>query len=217
MKPPATPTDSALRASRNLNEVSHVADEETAPGGLGRAPGQPTPSRRCVIRGPYSEASRNRGPSRPVSIPCVRPRWTQRICGKSTVLFSCACAYRVPGRGPREFTPTSLFPNFTNQQPGDLSDPVRQTELEFHYVYGGDRLSMVWRRRKSWNRSYMGRKGGMQPEREVYLRTLANLTNPSEVRGILQLGRKEFETRSLSPELLIFAHRILPWRYRDLV
>ena len=137
-------------------------------------------------------------------------------CGKSTVLFSCACAYRVPGRGPREFTPTSLFPNFTNQQPGDLSDPVRQTELEFHYVYGGDRLSMVWRRRKSWNRSYMGRKGGMQPEREVYLRTLANLTNPSEVRGILQLGRKEFETRSLSPELLIFAHRILPWRYRDL-
>lgn len=137
-------------------------------------------------------------------------------CGKSTVLFACACAYRVPGRGPREFTPTSLFPNFTNQQPGDLSDPVRQTELEFHYVYGGDRLSMVWRRRKSWNRSYMGRKGGMQPEREVYLRTLANLTNPSEVRGILQLGRKDFETRTLSPELLIFAHRILPWRYRNL-
>ncbi|MDE2875773.1 MAG: AAA family ATPase, partial [Gemmatimonadota bacterium] len=137
-------------------------------------------------------------------------------CGKSTVLFACACAYRVPGRGPREFTPTSLFPNFTNQQPGDLSDSVRRTELEFHYVYGGDRLSMVWRRRKSWNRSYMGRKGGMQPEREVYLRTLANLTNPSEVRGILQLGRKDFETRTLSPELLIFAHRILPWRYRNL-
>lgn len=62
-------------------------------------------------------------------------------CGKSTVLFACACAYRVPGRGPREFTPTSLFPNFTNRQPGDLSDPVRRTELEFHYVYGGDRLS----------------------------------------------------------------------------
>ena len=137
-------------------------------------------------------------------------------CGKSTVLFACACAYRVPGRGSREFTPTSLFPNFTNRQPGDLSDAVRRTELEFHYVYRGDRLSMVWRRRKSWSRSYMGRKGGMQPEREVYLRTLANLTNPSEVRGILQLGRKDFETRTLSPELLIFAHRILPWRYRDL-
>ena len=136
--------------------------------------------------------------------------------GKSTVLFACACAYRDPGRSPREFTPTSLFPNFTNQRPGDLSDHVRHTELEFHYVYRGDRISMVWRRRKSWNRSYMGRKGGRQPEREVYLRTLANLTNPSEVRGILQLGRKDFETRTLSPELLIFAHRILPWRYRNL-
>ena len=136
--------------------------------------------------------------------------------GKSTVLFACACAYRVPGRSPREFTPTTLFPNFTNQQPGHISDAVRRTELEFHYVYGGDRISMVWRRRKSWNRSYMGRKGGRQPDREVYLRTLANLTNPSEVRGILQLGRKKFETRTLSPELLIFAHRILPWRYRHL-
>ena len=136
--------------------------------------------------------------------------------GKSTVLFACACAYRVPGRSPREFTPTSLFPNFTNRRTGDLTDSVRRTQLEFHYVYGGDRTSMVWRRRKSWTRSYMGRKGGRQPERQVYLRTLANLTNRSEVRGILQLGRKEFETRTLSPELLIFAHRILPWRYRNL-
>ncbi len=136
--------------------------------------------------------------------------------GKSTVLFACACAYRVPGRSPREFTPATLFPNFTHQQPKDLADPVRRTELEFHYVHGDKRVSMVWRRRKSWNRSYMGRKAGKQPERDVYLRTLANLTNPSEVRGILQLGRKDFQTRTLSPELLIFAHRILPWRYRKL-
>ena len=137
-------------------------------------------------------------------------------CGKSTVLFACACAYEVPGRNPREFTPTSLFPSFTNQRTGEMSDPVRQTELEFHYVHRGDRISMVWRRRKSWSRSFMGRKGGKQPGREVYLRTLANLNNPSEVRGILQLGRTAFKTRTLSPELLIFAHRILPWRYRNL-
>ena len=26
-------------------------------------------------------------------------------CGKSTVLFACACAYRVPGGTPRDFTP----------------------------------------------------------------------------------------------------------------
>ena len=43
-------------------------------------------------------------------------------CGKSTVLFACACAYRVPGRGSREFVPSSLFPNFTDRQGGLLSD-----------------------------------------------------------------------------------------------
>ena len=64
---------------------------------------------------------------------------------------------------------------------------------------------------RSWSR-----KGDSQPERQVYLRTLANLTNPSEVRGILQLGRKQVRTEALSPELLIFAHRVLPWRYHNL-
>ena len=83
-------------------------------------------------------------------------------------------------------------------------------------MHGGNRVSMVWRRRKSWSRSYLGRKGGQQPKRSVYLRTGANLTNPSDVRGILQLGRKEFEARTVGPDLLIFAHRILPWRYKRL-
>ena len=62
----------------------------------------------------------------------------------------------------------------------------------------------------------MGRNGASQPERPVYLRTLASLTNPSEVRSLLQLGREPVETRTLDPALLVFAHRILPWRYRNL-
>ena len=137
-------------------------------------------------------------------------------CGKSTVLFACACAYRVPGRGPREFVPSSLFPNFTDRKGGVLSDSTAQTEFAFYYLHDHERLSMVWRRNKSWNRSFMGRKGGTQPERDVYLRTLANLTNPSEVRGILQLGRKQYQTDSLTPNLLVFVHRILRQRYRNL-
>lgn len=60
----------------------------------------------------------------------------------------------------------------------------------------------------------MGRKGMRQPERELYLRTLANLTKPSEVRGILQLGRGAFEAEELTPDLLLFARRILPQKYR---
>ena len=71
---------------------------------------------------------------------------------------------------------------------------------------------MIWGRgRSSWNH-----RGDPWPEREVYLRTLANLTSPSEVRSILQLGRKQVRAEAVRPELLIFAHRILPWRYRNL-
>lgn len=137
-------------------------------------------------------------------------------CGKSTVLFACACAYRDVHHGPRDFVPSSLFPNFANRRQGGLSDAVERTELEFDYMHQGESYAMAWRRGKSWNRSFMGRKGGKQPERALYLRTLANLTNPSEVRGILQLARKPFQTQKLTADLFIFAHRILPRRYRNL-
>ena len=130
--------------------------------------------------------------------------------GKSTVLFACACAYRVPGRGPGDFAPSRLFPNFVSRQDAVRSDPIPGTQLEFHYLHRGDRLSMTWRRGKSWSR-----KGDRQPERQVYLRTLANLTNPAEVRSILQLGRKQFQTETIGPALLLLAHRILPWRYHN--
>lgn len=137
-------------------------------------------------------------------------------CGKSTVLFASACAYRDPDRGARELVPTSLFPNFIDAGNGVLSDEVAPTELVFDYVHRNESYAMVWKRGRSWNRSFRGRKGGKQPERKVYLRTLANLTSPSEVRSLLQLARKPFETTPVSPELLILAHRVLPRRYRDL-
>ena len=137
-------------------------------------------------------------------------------CGKSTVLFACACAYDIPGPSSRNFAPGRLFPNFISRQPAVSADAAQQTTLEFHYLYRGNRLSMAWKRGKSWKRSFMNRSGEGQPERKVYLRTLANLTNPSEVRSVLQLGRKQVRTEALAAELLIFAHRILPWRYRNL-
>ena len=137
-------------------------------------------------------------------------------CGKSTVLYACACAYQVPGGRPRDFTPGSLFPDFTSRQQAVASDAPQQTLIGFQYLHRGDNLVMAWRRRRSWKRSFMRRNGASQPERPVYLRTLANLTSPSEVRSLLQFGRKPVETRTLDPDLLVFAHRILPWRYRNL-
>ena len=133
--------------------------------------------------------------------------------GKSTVLFACACAYRVPGRRPGDFAPSRLFPNFITRQEAVRSDSVQETELEYHYLHRGDRRFTTWRRGKSWSRKG---DGNAQPERQIYLRTLANLTSPSEIRSILQLGRKQVRTEAISPDLLIFAHRILPWRYHTL-
>ncbi len=134
----------------------------------------------------------------------------ENACGKSTVLFGCACAYKVPGAGIKDYVPTTLFPNFTE---GD-TDSVEKTELEYAYRDNGTRLSMVWRRGKAWNRSFFGRKGARQPEREVYLRTLANLTNPSEVRSMLQIKRLNHTTKEINPGLLLLAQRILPFDYQ---
>lgn len=136
-------------------------------------------------------------------------------CGKSTVLFACACAYDVPGSGPRDFVPSGLFPNFTGGGTG-LHDVPEKTEIEFHYLDDNERSAMIWRRGKAWNRSFMGRKNAKQPERQLYLRTLANLTNPAEVRSLLQLVRKDLNTEQITDDLLIFAHRVLPRRYRSL-
>ena len=133
-------------------------------------------------------------------------------CGKSTVLFTCACAYRVPDRGPREFAPSSLFPNFKDRREGGtLSDATAQTELEFYYLHKNERISMSWKRGDRWRR-----RRSPQPERQLYLRTLSNLSNPSEVRSILQIARKEYKTDRLTPDLLVFAHRILRHHYRNL-
>ena len=130
--------------------------------------------------------------------------------GKSTVLFACACAYRVPGRRAGHFAPGRLFPNFSSEQEAVRSDPAPETELEFNYLHDGDRHTMLWKRGEQWRRT-----GSSFPQRDVYLRTLANLTSPSEVRSILQLGKKQVEREEISADLLIFAHRILPWRYRN--
>ena len=151
----------------------------------------------------------------PVSIPlsCIRASRGPNGSGKSTVLFACACAYRVPGRHAGDFAPSRLFPNFTSRQAAVRSDPPQETELEFHYVHQGVRRFMTWRRGKSWTRKG---DGNSHPERQIYLRTLANLTSPAEVRSILQLGRTQVQAETISPELLIFAHRVLPWRYLNL-
>ncbi|MDE0554865.1 MAG: AAA family ATPase [Candidatus Poribacteria bacterium] len=138
--------------------------------------------------------------------------------GKSTVLFTAACAYKVPGAGPKDFVPSTLFPYYSPKL-GDRQDILQRITLEFNYQTPEGMRSMRWRRAKGWSRSFLGRQNASQPERPVYLRTLSNLSNPSEVRGVLSMSRlkSEPEETPLTPSQVEFAHQMLPFRYSEVV
>ncbi|NCQ28271.1 MAG: hypothetical protein COZ06_34690 [Armatimonadetes bacterium CG_4_10_14_3_um_filter_66_18] len=144
-------------------------------------------------------------------------------CGKSTVLFATACLYdsRATAGGTRRY-PSDLFPGFRSKQQDIPADSLPQTVLEYSYQHEGQRLQMRWRRggRGKWNKSFFGRPKARQPQRTVYIRTLASLSNPAEVRSLLQLGRQTrqaLQPEAVSASLLAFAHRVLPRRYASLV
>ena len=138
--------------------------------------------------------------------------------GKSTVLFAAACAYKVPGAGVKDFVPSTLFPYY-RPKAGVREDERREIIMEFDYSTSYGRRSMRWRRSQGWNRSFLGRKGGRQPERQTYLRTLSNLSNPSEVRGVLSMSRLSSapDETPLTASQIEFAHQMLPFRYSEVV
>ena len=138
--------------------------------------------------------------------------------GKSTVLFAAACAYKVPDAGVKDFVPSTLFPYY-RPKVGQRSDDMREIIIDFDYLTPDGRLSMRWRRGKGWNRSFFGRKGARQPERPIYLRTLSNLSNPSEVRGVLSMSRSNAAPKEthLTASQIEFAQRMLPFRYSEVV
>lgn len=139
--------------------------------------------------------------------------------GKSTVLLAAACAYKVPGAGVKTFVPSTLFPDYRPKL-GERQDIQQQVTIEFNYLTLDGPRSMRWRRGKSWNQSFFGRKNASQPERQVYLRTLSNLSNPSEVRGFLNSMsrlKSEPEENPLTALEVDFAHQMLPFRYSEVV
>ena len=138
--------------------------------------------------------------------------------GKSTVLFAAACAYKVPGAGIKDFVPSTLFPDY-RPKAGPREDEKNEIVIEFDYATPAGRRSMRWRRAKGWNRSFLGRKNARQPERPLYLRTLSNLSNPSEVRGVLSLSHLQSapDEFPLTASQIEFAQQMLPFRYAEVV
>ena len=140
------------------------------------------------------------------------------VSGKSTVLFAAACAYKVPGAGVRDFVPSTLFPDY-RPNVGDRQDGRPRTTIEFQYATPDGRRAMRWRRSKAWSRSFLGRQGAKQPERPVYLRTLSNLSNPSEVRSVLGMSHLSAAPAEapLTALQVDFAQRMLPFSYATVV
>ena len=138
--------------------------------------------------------------------------------GKSTLLFAAACAYKVPGAGVKDFVPSTLFPNYRPKL-GGREDARREIVLDFEYSTPDGRRSMRWRHVKGWNRSFFGRKNAAQPERPLYLRTLSNLSNPSEVRGVLSMSRLSSppDETVLTASQVAFAQQMLPFKYSEVV
>jgi len=139
--------------------------------------------------------------------------------GKSTVLFAAACAYNVPGAMPKDYVPSTLFPDYRPKTGGARKDGRPNISLEYEYETPNGHLSMRWSRGKSWNKSFFGRKGAKQPQRAIYLRTLSNLSNPSEVRNVLQMSRlpESPEENALSAVQIDFAQQMLPFDYNEVV
>ena len=135
--------------------------------------------------------------------------------GKSTALFTAACAYKVPGAGPKDFVPSTLF-RYYSPKLGDRQDILQRITLEFNYQTPEGMRSMRWRRAKGWSQSFFGRQNASQPKRPVYLRTLSN---PSEVRGVLSMSGLKFEPEEIPPTALQieFALQILRFRYPEVV
>ena len=138
--------------------------------------------------------------------------------GKSTVLFGAACAYKVPDAGVRDFVPSTLFPDY-RPKVGERRDERGQITLEYGYSTPTGLQLMRWKRVKGWNRSYFGKKNARQPERNVYLRTLSNLSSPSEVRGVLSMNRVKNPPveKALTARQIEFAQEMLPFRYSEVL
>ena len=138
--------------------------------------------------------------------------------GKSTVLFAAACAYKVPGAGTKDFVPSTIFPNYRPKHGGRV-DVIEETTMDFTYQTPDGTREMRWRRGKGWSRSFFGRKGAEQPMQHVYLRTLSNLSNPAEVRGLLSMSRQKSrpEELPLTPAQIDFAQQLLPFRYAEVI
>lgn len=139
--------------------------------------------------------------------------------GKSTVLFAAACAYDAPGTNSKGYLASALFPSY-RPKVGKRSDERPEISIEYEYkTPTGRRAMKLSRKTDRWYRSYFRGKDRSQPKRPVYLRTLSNLSNPSEVRSVLQMSqlKQAPSENQLTPVQIDLAQQMLPFNYKEVV
>ena len=135
--------------------------------------------------------------------------------GKSTVLFAAACAYKAPGADREGFVPSEFFPDYQPKQ-GTRGDQGVETVLHYGYSTPDGLRSMMWKRStRSWNRRFSSHLKASQPERQVFLRTLGNLTNPSG-RGMSRMNAEPRES-PLTVSQIKFTEGLLPFNYSEVI
>jgi len=139
--------------------------------------------------------------------------------GKSTVLFAAACAYDAPGANSKGYLASALFPSY-RPKAGNRSDEWPEISIEYEYkTPAGRRAMKLSRKTDRWYRSYFRGKDRSQPKRSVYLRTLSNLSNPSEVRSVLQMSqlKQAPSENQLTAVQIDLAQQMLPFNYKEVV
>lgn len=131
--------------------------------------------------------------------------------GKSTLLLAAACAYKDKDQSDRALAPSTFFPSYTSS--AQARDTLQGVRLTYDYIENGITGTMTWARNKSWGRSFAGRKNATPPQRAVFIRTLANMANPSEIRKLALIGRGNVSELEIPPALIAFAERVLPFKY----
>lgn len=131
--------------------------------------------------------------------------------GKSTLLLAAACAYKDKEQNDRALAPSTFFPSYTSS--AQARDELQGVRLTYNYIENGNNGTMTWAKNKSWGRSFAGRKNATPPQRAVFIRTLANMANPSEIRKLALLDRGEVSQLDVPPALIAFAERVLPFKY----
>lgn len=135
-------------------------------------------------------------------------------CGKSTVLFAAACAYKpVEGNGAPVYTPNSLFQRY-EPSTGEMRDNPERSMFSADIGVDEGEVEVNWNLRNTrWRRTVrMIGKAESLPEHQCFLRTMT--THVDSQRAVRALGgtrrKPSIQQTTFDSAQVAFARQIMP-------